>query len=84
MTIPEYLVLFSNEGTIDVEVNFEDHDGSIAVRKMKPKEIAALISTNGKGFHRQMTIDDGPFVITKYEIDPVLNKLTIVAKKFMK
>lgn len=81
MKFPEYLVLFSNEGTIDVEVNFEDHDGSIACRKMRPKEVAALISTNGKGFHTQMTFDDWPFVITKYEIEPAANKLTIVARK---
>lgn len=81
MNFPEYLVLFSDEGTIDVEVNFEDHDGSISSRKMRPKEIAALISTNGKGFHTEMTFDDWPFLITKYEIEPALNKLTIVARK---
>lgn len=81
MNLQEYLVLFSNEGTIHVEVNFEDHDGSIAVRKMKPKEIAALISASGKGFHTQMTFDDWPCEITKYEIDPSANKLTIVARK---
>lgn len=81
MNLPEYLVLFSNEGTVDVKVTFEDHDGSIASRKMRPNEIATLISTNGKGFHTQMTFDDWPFVITKYEIEPALNKLTIVAKK---
>jgi hypothetical protein len=73
--------LFSNEGTINVHVIFEDHDGSVSSRKMRPIEIATLISTNGKGFHTQMTFDDWPFVITKYEIEPALNKLTIVARK---
>ena len=81
MNLPEYLVLFSNEGIIDVEVNFENHDGCIASRKMKPNEITALISTNGNSFHAQMTFDDWPFVITKYEIEPALNKLTIVATR---
>ena len=81
MNLPEYLVLFSNEGTIDVEVKFEDHDASIGSRKMMPKEIAALISKNGKCFCSQMTFDDWPLMITKYEIEPALNKLTIVARK---
>jgi len=81
MNLPEYLVLFSNEGTIDVEVDFEDHDGTVSGRKMSPKEIAALISKNGKGFHTQMTFDESPFVITKYGIEPALNKLTITARK---
>ena len=41
---------------------------------------AALISAGGKGFHAQMTFDDWPFMITKYEIEPALNKLTIFAR----
>lgn len=81
MNLPEYLVLFSGEGPIEVEVYFEDHDGRIPSKKMRPKEIAALISKNDKGFHTQMTFDDWPFVIAKYEIDPALNKVTIIARK---
>ena len=81
MNLPEYLVLFSDEGTIEVEVKFEDHDGSIPSKKIRPKEIAALISEDSKGFHTQMTFDDWLFMITKYEIDPALNKVTIVARK---
>jgi len=83
MNLPEYLVLFSNEGTIDIQVKFEDHDGSISSRKMRPKEISALVSMNGKGFHTRMTFDDWPFVITKYEIEPESNKLIIVARKIL-
>jgi hypothetical protein len=81
MTLPEYLVLFSNEGPVNVDVNFEEHDGSISNRKMRPNEIAALISTNGKGFHSKMTFDDWPFAVTKYEIDPARNQLTIFARR---
>ena len=81
MNFPEYLVLFSNQGTIDVRVTFEDHEGSISSRKMSPKEISVLISPDGKGFHTQLTFDDWPFVITKYEINPAENKLTIFVRK---
>lgn len=81
MNFPEYLVLFSNNGTTDIQVSFEDHDGSISSRKMSPKEISHLILPDGKGFHSQMTFDDWPFVITKYQIEPAENKLTIFARK---
>ena len=81
MNFPEYLVLFSNKGTIDVRVTFEDHEGCISSRRMSPKEMSVLISTDGKGFHTQMTFDDWPFVITKYEIKPAENMLTIFVRK---
>ena len=83
MNLPEYSVLFSNLGTIDIEVHFEDHYGSMPNKKMRPKEVAALISSNGKSFHTQMTFDDCTFVITKYEIEPALNRLTIFAKQIL-
>lgn len=81
MKLLEYLVLFSNDGVIDVRVEFEDHDGSVATRKMSPQKISALVSADGKGFHTQMTFDDWPFVIRKYEINPIKNQLTIFARK---
>ena len=81
MNLPEYLVLFSNEGSIDVHVQFEEHEGSVAPRKMSPQEISALISNDGTGFHTRMTFDDWLFAICKYEIDPTKNQLIIVAKK---
>ena len=80
MNLPEYLVLFSNEGTIDVHVKFEESGVSIAVRKMKPKEISVLISKDGKGFYNHMTFDDHRFAICKYEIDPIKDRLTILTK----
>lgn len=81
MNLPEYLVLFSNIGTIDIHVKFVDHEGSITTKKMSPQEISALISKDGKGFYTRMTFDDCPFAIRKYEIDPENNQLTIVVKK---
>lgn len=81
MNFPEYLVLFSNKGTVDVQVQFEDHEGGVATRKMSPQEVSILISKNGMGFHTHMTFDDWPFAIQKYEINPVKNQLTIVARK---
>ena len=81
MNLPEYLVLFSNNGTIDVHVNFEKNGVSIAVRKMEPSEISVLISKAGKGFYKQMTFDEHPYAICKYEIDPQNDRLTIVVKE---
>lgn len=81
MNFPEYLSLFSNKGIVDIQVVFEDHAGSVSSRKMSPKEISFLITQDGKGFHKTMTFDDWPFMITKYEIEPAENKLTVFAKK---
>lgn len=80
MNLPEYLVLFSNEGVIDVRVKFEDYEGSVQTKKMSPQEIAVLISDDGLGFHSRMTFDDSPFAIRKYEIDPAKNQLTIFVR----
>lgn len=81
MTLPEYLVLFSNEGCIDVSVKFDDSDAMIPPKKMKPQELEALVATEGVGFHQRMTFDEHPFAIQKYEIDPIKNKLIIFARK---
>lgn len=81
MNLPEYHVLFPNQGPVDVVVKFEDHDGTVPPRMMSPQEIFGLISQNGTGFHTRMTFDDWPFMICNYEIDPQKNQLTIVARK---
>lgn len=81
MTLPEYLILFSNEGCIDVSVKFDDDDLMIPPKKMRPQELAVLVATEGGGFHQRMTFDEHSFAIRKYEIDPIKNKLTIFARK---
>lgn len=81
MNLPEYLVLFSNKGTIDVHVKFEKNAGKIVVQKMEPREISALISDESMGFYKQMTFDDHKFAVCKYEIDPQNDRLTIVVKE---
>jgi hypothetical protein len=71
MNLPEYLVLFSNEGVIDVSVKFEDSDAMIAARKMQPQELVSLVATEGFGFHQRMAFDEHTYSIRKYEIDPI-------------
>jgi len=81
MNLPEYHLLFSNEGAIDVSVKFEDDEIMVPPKKMKPQELAALVAVDSAGFLPRMTFDDHPYAIRKYEIDPVKNKLTIFARK---
>jgi hypothetical protein len=81
MNLPEYLVLFSNKGAIDINVKFADPDVMISPRTMRPQEFAALVTTDGAGFHQRMTFDEHTFSIQKYEIDPNKNTLTIFVKK---
>lgn len=78
--MPEYLLLFSQSGSVDVRVEFEGHGAQMPNRKMAPSEIAALVADGGTRFVDRMTFDDWPFSISKYEIDPANNRLTIFAK----
>ena len=80
MKMPEYLLLFSQSGSVDVRVRLEGHDGCMPGRKMSPSEIATLVADNGATFHQRMTFDDRECSVSKYEIDPVNNQLTIFAR----
>jgi len=81
MGIPEYLILFSNTGNIDVEVKFKDHQGSVANVKMTTDEIVKLIDPRSHEFYTEMKFDDWLFEICKYQIDPLNRKITIMARK---
>lgn len=80
MNFPEYLVLFSNEGPINVKVKFKESDTFIPNREMNAAEISQLISQDKQGFLTQMTFDECCFDIEKYEINPVKKLLTIFAR----
>lgn len=75
----EYLTLFSNKGSIRVQVKFRGFDGTVAAQAMEPEEIVRLISEEGGGFKRWLTFDEALFEILRYEIDPTRNVLTIRA-----
>lgn len=78
---PEYLSLFSNPGPMNIEVELQDHDGSIPPNSMWPNEIIKLLSADNHSFVTEMTFDEWPFEIIKYEIDPSKNTLVIRARK---
>lgn len=78
--MPEYLSLFSQTGDVNVCVRFEGHDGYMPERWMSAQEVVALVAPDGAGFHQRMTFDEWEFIITRYEIDPVQRRLTIVAR----
>jgi hypothetical protein len=46
---------------------------------MDPEEITQIIH-NGK-FYTQMSFDEWPFEVYKYEIDPIKNKLIIKVRR---
>lgn len=80
MNMNEYLLLFSNSGKIQVNVKFEDDGGFITSMKMNPGEITKLISPIDGQFFSEMTFDDYPFEVYKYEINPLKKTLTIYAR----
>ena len=81
MHTPEYLLLFSGTGPIEVEVRFKDKSISISKGAMTPEEISNLISDTSDCFHSTMAFDEHPHEVYKYEIDPIKNRLIIFARK---
>ena len=73
----EYLGLFSRTGELQVQVKFKDHSGTVASLRMNPEDILKLISPIDGQFFSEMSFDDWPFEIYKYEIDPIKKILTI-------
>lgn len=76
----EYHLLFSKTGPITIKVKFKDFDGVVSNRAMEPTEIIKLVSLDLQGFKRNMTFDQWPFEVYKYEIDPIKNIITIHAQ----
>ena len=76
----EYFELFSKSGEIKINVKFKDNRGLIASMNMNPREITKLISPIDGQFFSEMTFDDHPFEIYKYEINPLKKTLTIHAR----
>jgi hypothetical protein len=81
MELLEYLALFSNNGPVKVRVKFKDFDGTVAEQRMLADEIGQLVSPETGEFQSNMTFDDWPFEVYKYEIDPIKRVLTIRARK---
>lgn len=79
MIVPEYFMLFSNTGAMSIEVRTSKYRFPIAKRNMDPEEITQIIH-NGK-FYTQMSFDEWPFEVYKYEIDPIKNKLIIKVRR---
>lgn len=77
----EYFELFSKIGELQVQVKFKDHSGTVASLRMNPEEILKLISPVDGQFFSEMSFDEWPFEIYKYEIDPIKKILTIRAGK---
>lgn len=83
MQLNEYLLLFSNTGTTRVRVKFKglDLDVSISDQMMEAKEIVKLLSPYADGFMSELTFDEHPLQVYKYEIDVIKNILTIYARE---
>lgn len=80
MQTNEYLVMFSNEGEVEVSVKLDGIAGRISSRRMRADEVTKLISPDGCGFVSSLTVDEWPVVVKKYEVDPINGKLIIHAK----
>ena len=83
MSAPEYLILFSNQGSISVEVRTQDGK-EVDIRKMaiEPSELEKLVSPTTGNIIDEITIDGFLYSILKFEIAPKQKKLIIwVASK---
>lgn len=80
MAIPEYLSLFSGNGKFRIKVQFSKFNGVVADQFMECDEFATLISPETGSFVTEMTFDEHPFEVYKYELDPINKILTIKAR----
>jgi len=76
----EYLLTFSETGTIKVRVKFEQSDPWIAERRMQPQEISSLIDPTTGDFLTVMTFDGNPFELTRIDLSLTRKTLTIHAR----
>jgi hypothetical protein len=76
----EYHLLFSKSGPTTIKVKFKDFNGFMPNSTMEPIEIIKLVSADKESFIRNMTFDEWPFEVYKYEIDPIKNIVTIHAR----
>lgn len=76
----EYLLLFSNQGPIEVSVKFKGSNATISNKSMRPEEIRMLIAPDTGQFIKEMTFDGHPAQIKKIEILPSINKIVIQAQ----
>ena len=74
---PEYLSLFSNTGTVAIEVRFKNFDGSVRTQMMHPSEISKLIRTDQNGFVARMFFDEHPMNLDKIEIIVKENRIVL-------
>ena len=65
---PEYLALFSNTGSMTVEVRFNSFDGSIREQLMQPGEIEKMIHPDQSGFLSHMYFDEHRMKLDRIEI----------------
>lgn len=77
----EYLLTFSETGTIKVRVKFEQTNPWIAERRMQPQEISSLIDHETGDFLTAMTFDDCLFELTRVDLSLTRKTLTIYARQ---
>ncbi len=80
MHIPEYLELFSNNGSMRVRVRFMGHQASVAEQSMQEDELIRLIDPATGRLYRRMSFDEWPFEVLGYEIELAKGRLTIKVK----
>lgn len=79
MSSPEFLLIFSDSGSMTARVKFRQRGAKIAERRLASKELANLLQSDGEGFHTRMYFDEHPAKIERFEIDPASAVLTIYA-----
>lgn len=77
---PEYFDLFSNAGSVNIEVRFKNSDSSVSEQKIDAGEIRKLITADGKSFVTKMRFDDHLAEIEKIDIFLSKNRVVLHAR----
>jgi hypothetical protein len=76
---PEYLLIFGDTGSVQVQVRFKEANCSICSRKCEPGDLARLINPETGLSHETLYFDDYLHAVDRYVWEPRRKRLTIWA-----
>ena len=81
MSLAAAVPLFTEQGSVKVQIKFKGFGRTDIEQMMSSSEISKLVCPDTGAFVSKMQLEDWPFEVYKYEINPQENTLVIRARK---
>ena len=78
MNIPEYLLLFNNEGNYKIKLKHSNRKVPVVEKQMDILDIHKLINPETNDFYNQITVDEYKYTIKKIDIN-ILKKEFVIS-----